>query len=338
MMHSIYSLKLCRSRLTCLIIVGLGFMSIASVADTILLTNGDRISGDIQELNETTLIIKTDYNPSISIKLDAINSFSTEQYHHWKIHQTQHDVKIEQANKPHHVLIKNELVPINALMLTNTVATARWRKSGNLETSIELQNKQNQNHKVHINGDITLESDQWRHTLKTEIKHEQEEKVRTEDNAELRYTLDYLLNDKWLVRSESFYREDKLGDNSRYKYVAVGPGYRLWGEGQEKLDLIATYNHFWLANKAFTIEFNAWAAGLDYKQIWLGGKVETFSDAQIAFPDLQWIDRITNINVGLRYLLTERVHLSVKYEFDETKSIVGSYKETSTILGAGVNF
>ena len=44
------------------------------LADTVWLTNGDRISGEIQELNETSLTIKTDYNPSINIKLDAINS------------------------------------------------------------------------------------------------------------------------------------------------------------------------------------------------------------------------------------------------------------------------
>lgn|GEM_PF-1089045 len=313
-------------------------MSMTSAADTVLLTNGDRISGEVQELNETSLTIKTDYNPSINIKHDAINSFSTDQYHHWRIHQTQHEVKVEHSTKPHHVIINNEQVHISALILANTLTTAKWRKSGNLETSIELKNKENKNRKVHINGDINIESDQWRHTLKSEIKYEKEEKIRTEDNAELRYALDYLFNDKWLLRSESFYREDKLGDNNKYTYTALGPGYRLWGEGQDKLDLIATYNHFWLANRVFTIELNAWAAALDYKQMWLGGKVETFSDAQIAFPDLQGLDRITNINVGLRYLLTQRVHLSLKYEFDETKSLLGSDRETSTILGAGVNF
>ena len=173
---------------------------------------------------------------------------------------------------------------------------------------------------------------------KSEIKHEKEERIRIEDNAELRYALDYLFNAKWLLRSESFYREDKLGDNNKYTYFALGPGYRLWGEGQDKLDIITTYNHFWLANRAFTIELNAWAAAVDYKQVWLNGKVETFSDLQIAFPDLKGLDRITNINVGLRYLLTERIHLSVKYEFDETKSLLGAEKETSTIVGAGVNF
>ena len=337
-MHSPRNIKLSHQIATLSFISACSFMSITSAADTILLTNGDRISGEIQELNETSLTIKTDYNPSINIKLDAINSFSTDQYHHWKIHQTQREVKIEPSTKPHHVIINNEPVHISALILANTLTTAKWRKSGNLETSIELENKENQNHKVHINGDISIESNQWRHALKSEIKHEQEGKIRKEDNAEQRYSLDYFLNDKWLLRSESFYREDKLGDNNKYAYIALGPGYRLWGEGQDKLDIITTHNRFWLTSKANTIELNAWAASLDYKQMWLGGKVETFSDAQVAFPDLQGLDRITNINVGLRYLLTQRIHLSLKYEFDETKSLLGSDQETSTILGAGVNF
>ncbi|HOY22200.1 MAG TPA: DUF481 domain-containing protein [Cellvibrio sp.] len=319
-------------------LLGVSFLSASSFADTLLLTNGDRISGEIQALNDTSLTIKTDYNPSISITLNAISSFSTEKYLDWKIRQTQNHVKIEQSNQSHNVLINNELVPINTLSLANTLAEPKWRKSGNLETSIEFEDKKNQKHKIHINGDIILESDVWRHKLKSELKREKEAKVRTEDNAELRYALDYLLNDEWLLRSESFYREDNLGDMNKYTYLALGPGYRVWGEGRDKLDIITTYNHFWITNKAYAIELNAWAATIDYKQLWLDGKVETFSDMQIAFPDLEGLDSITNINLGLRYLLTQRVYLSLKYEFNETKSLLGSDRETSTILGAGVNF
>ena len=325
-------------RMSICIITALNFMSVNNYADTILLTNGDRISGEIQQLDETALKIKTDYSATIDIKLDAISSFSTDQDRHWKINRTQQETKIETSASPHYVMINNEQIAISTLVLANIVAAPKWRKSGHLDTSVEIEDKTTHQEKLHLNGDINFESDHWRHTLKTEIKREQEEGKYTENSAELSYALDYLINDRWLVRSESDYRENNLGDNTQYTYTGLGPGYRFWGEGRDQLDVIASYNHFWLISNAYHLEMNAWAVVVDFKKFWFDEKLETFADLQVAFPDFKGLDRLTDLNIGLRYLLTKRVYLSLKYDLNESRSALGSSKETGTILGAGVNF
>ena len=59
-------------------LAALSVVSLNNYADTVLLANGDRISGEIQQLDNTSLNIKTDYSATIDIKLDAISSFSTD--------------------------------------------------------------------------------------------------------------------------------------------------------------------------------------------------------------------------------------------------------------------
>jgi hypothetical protein len=320
------------------IFTALGFVSADSYADTVLLTNGDRISGEIQQLEGAALKIKTDYSAIIDIKLDAVSSFSTDENRSWKIDQAQRETKIEISTSPHYVIVNNEQVAIDTLTLTNITVAPKWKKSGHLDTSIEVQDKATHQEKLHLNGDINLESDHWRHTFKTEIKREHEEGKYTEDSAELNYALDYLINNRWLIRSESEYLENNIGDRTQYTYTGLGPGYRLWGEGRDRLDIIAAYNYFWLSSDIFDLELKAWSVSVDFKKYWFDEKLETFADLQVAFPDFAGLDRLTDINIGLRYLLTKRIYLSLKYDLNETRSALGSSKETSTILGAGVNF
>jgi len=316
----------------------LGFVSVNNYADTVQLTNGDRISGEIQQLDASSLKIKTTYSETIDINLDTVSSFATDEYHSWKIDQSQHEAKIEASQSPHYVLINNEQVAINTLALANIIAPPTWRKSGHVDTSIEVEDKATHQKKLHFNGDINIESVHWRHTLKTEIKREQEEEKYTEDSAQLNYALDYLINDRWLVRSETDYRENNIDNRTQYTYTGLGPGYRFWGEGRDQLDFIASYNHFWLVSDTYHIELNAWAIDVNFQKLWFDEKLETFADLQIAFPDLKGLDRLTDFNIGLRYLLTKRVYLSLKYDLNESRSTLGSSKEAGTILGVGVNF
>jgi hypothetical protein len=307
-------------------------------ADRLWLVNGDQISGEVQELNATALIIKTAYAGLIAIERHSIRSFETDTAYNWKINQLTTNTKIDPAPNANHVLVNNQAVDISKLTLASIAVAPEWKTSGKLDTALEMENKINHKEKVNLSGELNTESKRWRHNIKSELKREQEEQRRTEDNAELHYTLDYFISEKWLIRGESFYREDNLGDHGRYTYLGAGPGYRLWGEGHDKLDFTTTYNHFWISKKNVSVQLDAWATGFDYKQYWLESKLETFSDVQIAFPDLIGVDRITNGNLGLRYLLTQRVYLSAKYEFDETTSSFGSTREESYTLGAGINF
>lgn len=68
-----------KSRITTsLFLIGsIGLCELA-LADQVLLTNGDQISGTITELNTETLKINTDYAGTLSLKVEAIKSFHTE--------------------------------------------------------------------------------------------------------------------------------------------------------------------------------------------------------------------------------------------------------------------
>jgi len=308
------------------------------LADTVWLINGDTITGEIQELNDTTLNIKPAYAPLIGIEKTAVKSFTTEQSRTWQINNNETNAKAESSTKPQSILLNGEVFTIGELKLNPTAAKPNWQITGHFETSLDVDKDNKSTEKLHLNTDMTFESKTWRHTLKSEIKHEKEDSKATEDNAEITYALDYFINTHWLIRNENFYREDNLNSNSEYKYIELGPGYRLWGEGRDKLDFITSYNRVWLKSKSINLQLNAWALGIDYKQLWFNEKLETYADFQIMYPNWSAIDYISNSTIGLRYLLTHRIFMSAKYDLNETKTILSNDKEHSYTIGAGVNF
>ena len=77
---------------------------------------------------------------------------------------------------------------------------------------------------------------------------------------------------------------------------------------------------------------------MNYKQYWFGGVLETYADLQIAFPDTPTIDYISDATIGLKYLLTQQIYLSFKYDINETVSSALNTQNINYNLGLGVNF
>lgn len=313
-------------------------LSYPAIADTVFLTNGDKITGEIKALDEQNLVIKPSYAPKITIERSAIRSFETRESQHWSINRSIEEVTIQASDLESFVIVNQRQIPISELIYSETLNQSEWRYSGSAEAAIDVTDNSKKTQKLHAKGDVTAETLQWRHNLKSEVRYETEEKTTKRNTLEAHYSVDYLISDHWLVRQEDYFREENLELDIRSYYAAIGPGYRFWGVNRDKLDFVLTYNHFWLDYQVFTYELNAWAATINYKQYWFDGVLETYADLQIAFPDIPTIEYISDSTFGLKYLLTQQIYLSFKYDINETKSTVQHSRDISYTLGLGVNF
>ncbi|MGL4901103.1 MAG: DUF481 domain-containing protein [Shewanella sp.] len=327
-----------KSYLTTSLVAALSILSQYGYADTVFLINGDRITGEIIELDDKQLTLKPSYTGKITLARSAISSLETDERRHWSVNRSLEHVTISAASEPRFVMINGQLTPLNEIRYSAIEASTDWLLSGSAEAAIDITQNTTHSQKLHAKGDMTLQSLNWRHDLKGEFRYETEESTPKRHSFEGRYTLDYLLSEHWLLRQEDFYEEDRLSTQQKNYYIAVGPGHRFWGVGRNKLDFVLTYNHFWVNTPYFEFDLYAWATALNYKQYWLGGELETYADLQMAFPEIPSIDYIANSTLGLRYLLTQRVYLTLKYDLNETKTDITNIKDSNYTLGLGMNF
>lgn len=303
--------------------------------DTVWLSNGDRISGKIIELSDSALKIKTTYADTLSLDLRAIQSFATDKSRQLQINLRDQNAQIQKNDQPGRVTIDGKSVAINELKFSQHIKP--WKTAALLETSLDVDNDQNRKEHLHINSELRLESKHWRHELKGEVKRDKQKHHLTENTQEYEYILDYLFNSHWLLRSDIVYREEGTEITSDYIHTGLGPGYRLWGESENKLDIILSFDRFWFDIGPFELTLNALSTKLDYNQYWLNRKLQLFSDVQVSHIYHVNIDYIANTSSGLRYHLTDHIHFSFKYEYNKTKYALGDVKDSSYVLGAGMS-
>jgi len=304
--------------------------------DTVWLANGDRISGEITEISGSTLKIKTGYAATpLSLDTSAIQSFATDSARQLQINLKHHTARIQESDRKGQVTIDGKHIAITDLKLVPD--QRHWKKSALVETTLDVDNDHDRKENFHINGEFHLDSDTWRHELNAEVKRDKENYRLTEDTEEYSYSLDYLFNEHWLLRTDALYRSEGTTLQHYYTYAGTGPGYRLWGESRDKLDLIIAYRYFWMESESFSLGLNAVSANLDYQQFWFDDKLETFSDIEISHMNLYGLDYILNSNLGLRLYITHHLHISFKYDYNKTQYSFGSIKDSSYVLGAGIN-
>lgn len=209
----------------------LGFM-IALLADSVLgdsvqLKNGDRITGTITEMSPRSLKIKTHYAGTITLDTSAIASLQTDKMRQWKINLQPTDTIIHPHEKAGQIYANGHAYKLSELILEHN--PGGWKKSGLLETSLDVDNDAERKEKFHINTELQLQSQHWRHDIKAEAKRDKEHNRVTEDTFETNYQLDYFLTSQWFARSASTYRQEGTDFDSHYWFTGVGPGYRLWG-------------------------------------------------------------------------------------------------------------
>lgn len=303
--------------------------------DSVWLTNGDRISGEILEISDTKLKIKTAYADTLSLDIKAINSIATDRAQPLKIDTEKQTAQILKGEQQGQILVDGKTFAIHDLRLSPI--EEKWTTRGLIETSLDVDNDRERKEHLHINGELHIESERWRHELKGEAKRDKEKHRLTEDTQEYEYILDYLYNAHWLVRADTIYREEGTQLISQYIYAGLGPGYRLWGEDENKLDIILSFDHFWISTGPIDLTLEAVSTKLDYDQFWFDRKLQLFADVQISHIYHVNLDYIANTGSGLRFYLTDHVHFSFKYDYNETKYSFGGVKDSSYVLGAGMS-
>lgn len=305
-------------------------------ADVVSTSNGDRFIGRITEFDGQSLKIDTPTAGVLTIDTKWITSFSTDQASTWEIKSAPADIQVETAITDGKAMINGQLIALDDLRLKSHTVPDKF--SGIVELSWDIESDGDRKREFKLKSELHYQRNKWRHEANAEIQRGELHGIANEDVLEINYTPDYLISSHWLVTVDTSYREEGVDTIGRYSHIGIGPGYRFWGEDKDQLDFMLSADKIWIRGGAIELELNAIAAGLDYRQFLLSERLESYIDYRITYPDWSGIDYIVNSTLGLRYSFTHYVYLSVKYDLNKTRYVLGTLQERETNLVLGVKF
>lgn len=319
--------------------------SLPLFADTLWLTNGDRISGTVLALEGGKAVVQTPYAGRVLIDWTQVRTLSTDKP--LMVRRDGLDSREEslQAAEPGQVRLSDGAGHDRAVTLASITRLVeprpllkdrRWE--GNLDASLDLQRDQSRTNDWQVKGDTRIEYGRWRHVISGEYNEQRQDGEQIEENAELQYDLDRFLSPNWFVRGTIDLQRDDFSELERQRSLGVGPGYRFWDDELGRFDLIGQVTRFHLQSRDRELDFNALTLAWDFKQLLGATRFELYSKAQLQVPEIDAVDYVLDSEYGLRYRLNDWARISLLYELDQGRVYDQTQSKRHYTLGLGVGW
>jgi putative salt-induced outer membrane protein YdiY len=209
--------------------------SIAS-AGVLLLSNGDRISGELIIISDGDLRWQSDLAGEIVVpqtnvsRVEARDLFEVELDERRALTGCQLQVRGGQQL----LSCVQGIVEVNSWKSVARVSARplqkrdQWRSSGDVAVALRDSAGNTEQRGVALDMKASWRRADKRHTVAAEYRSQEDRDVKSEDNQELNYQYDLFVSDKWFLRGTLGWERDLFQDLKRRGLVGGGVGYQFF--------------------------------------------------------------------------------------------------------------
>jgi len=317
-----------------------------SLADTVWLDNGDRLSGRIELIEGGRLVMATELAGTVTVSVSRIRTLESERGLLIKTHDhAERALSLRASETPGEVLLVNGAVQSLALRDIRQLLEPRpliedWQWSGKAAAALDVKQADSDTRDLDISVDTKARHGDWRHELGYEFERDFRNEQKSRHVWEAEYDLSWFFADKWFWQTSLGYRRDFLEEVARRRQLGVGPGYEWWNNSLGHFETAARLGHLRLDRR----DGSAWHASAlalewDYRRFLFGKRFELYHTAETLIPDASEIRWSVDAELGLRYLLNSWASLSLIADWDYLNATDGSdinYRRYR--LGMGINW
>lgn len=315
-------------------------------ADTIWLTNGDRLSGTIQSLNDGELELKTDYAGILKVKWASVSTMESESRISIGNNKTKEKfpVSVSPYNAGYVVINhenKKEIVSVKRIeeFMKSEVRTDEWDWTGNIDAGVNLKNASTNTDDYSLSLNTKLKKEKWRHDISATYNREVEDDSVNTDNYSFRYAIDYLFEDQYFWQSRLSYKRDWVEDLSRQLLIGTGPGYQLWDDdtGAFSLSLLGGAFSYGYSDDKRDSHFGT-SVHWDYHRFLIDKTVTLYSNGEVGHSlDNEGVISV-DAELGLRYALTSWSTFHIGYHRNIVKGTRDTLDERIFSTGLGMTW
>lgn len=316
-------------------------------ADSLLLKNGDRLSGTILLLDNGKLLLKTDYAGTITIKTDKIATIETDGQ--LQIRKNNFDdalvvstllasdtgsVYLEGQDKTVAITDIYQAMP---LVKSDFLPDRVW--SGNADLSADFKRKESSSDNYDIDVQAELRHSHWRHNFELGYDYETKDDSKKTDKILAGYALDRFFSQRWFWQNKYHFNHDGMEDLRKQHLFGSGPGFQFWDNSLGSLSMatLLNYSKFEYSD-GHKEHFNSATWSWNYNRHLLAKTLEFYNKAELGIPFTPDISYVLDAETGLRYRLNSWASLSLRAEWDRVRSRYGDLNDRRYLLGVGVNW
>jgi len=304
----------------------------AARADTLILRNGDRLSGKLLHKSGDTLTFETTYAGKLKIRWSEVRSVTT-------------DAPVNFMLKGEKILHSAVLVPGSVELDRVAYLNPRPEESGRgvtykgrVAVAASATRGNSSASSLHGEGAFHARAKDHRYELRARVDHAKDTGQTVTSNWRLGGNYDYFLDPKRFVYGRGFAERDRFRDVNLRTSAGAGYGWQIYDSDRTRLairagvDAVSTKH-----NDDSRNSYPAFGWGLHYSHKLRGRKAELFHN-QEGFWDLRHTANVTlHTSTGLRVPLESGMTANAQLDLDWERRPPPGVKPTDTtwLLGLG---
>jgi len=318
----------------------------SSWADTVVMKNGDLISGTVDSISSGHVLLNTDYAGHVTIKLDAIAELTTEAAFDVTAAAGESNGQFVVADGVQMVQTDSGAQPIDVATVSsagqNNLGLAafapEWSSRADLAATLSNGNTDTENYSALIES--TFKKGNVEHGVRLQTVSEEVNEETTKDEFDLDYSYKRFLSEKWFAAGNAEYFENDIKNVDSRVTLGAGLGHQFWDNsfGSFSTDVGISYVDEEIDGEDESNPAVRW--GLDYRRFLFSKKLEVFHSQSILFIPDSDRGEVLQSSSGLRFVLNSRIDAFTRIDVDhETEPAPDNSKTDVTYnVGVGVKF
>jgi hypothetical protein len=316
----------------------------AALADRLVMTNGDVITGTISKISDGDVYIEPSYADEFAVALSEVASIENDKVLEIELKdgtEVEGQFAGTGADGEQVMLIDGSPMSVNMANLAEAEEPAEWYdrvSHAELNTTINSGNTDSRN--ALIFADTRLKLGDHRHMGDLTIRRDETDGDSTKKQDLLRYEYNWMFNEPWYTGVTATYERDPIRDLDHRYSIAGIVGRDLIDDARRFLTFSvgAGYSEEKIAGEAESGAVAIWR--LIYEHDFLGGDLSFFHNDTITYQLYDVNNTILKTNTGFRYDIIDDVYASISLRYDyETDPAAGAENEDTTlVIGVGAEF
>lgn len=313
-------------------------------ADLLVLTNGDRITGQIKRIWDAEITIEPGYSDEFHVDLSAVSYIeSTRELEIELIDGRVIDARLGGADakgqQVFHTSSGTFSAPLVQLAeLDEPVEALEW--DTNIAISANLNRGNTESTTSKLRGDTTIRTDDHRHIAELTYFREDLAGVSTKEQDLFRYSYNWFFTDDWFFSADLSFERDPIVELESRVIVSAGIGRDIWDTPRRTLNVRlgagGQTEDIGMVSEDSTVI--TW--GLRFRQDFFGDDFGLFHNQSITLNISGRTNTSYKTSTGISYEITDLLSANVSLDYDYETDPVNFAKNEDIILlfGFGAEF
>lgn len=321
-------------------------------SDTIVMTNGDRLTGEVLLMDSGTLVLNTDYAGEIRVSWDKVAQLQTDDPmllraqglpagYEARLAPTERPGSVAAVTSDDGAANSTQMELVNIERIVRPHAFLRdWSFEGGIDVAMDATHASGSNQNWNAALRATARRDWWRHNLDMDYVRKTQDSVVGTYNYNAAYSVDRFLSEKLFLRGRVRYGRDNIDNPSRQLVFAAGPGYQFWDDELGAFSVSAFLTHTrYKYHDAERDNFQTAGLGWNFTRYLAGKQWQVFTTGEVHRALSSSSLYSLEAELGLRYSVTQWMSLYAKTSYNHI-ALTGrsSTNERRYSLGLGVHW